>query len=443
MFTNLKKPGLIIVLIVVTATFISDDMKCQNSVSIGTEAINENAVLQLVSTGNNQGFLAPRVTTAQRLAMNLGNDDNGMLVFDNTMHSFYYWHNGQWYPLGANQNTELNLGLDINGTRLFLLNNGEIIDSVVLWDATGDTDNDPFNEIQDLQLSGNRIWITNNPSPSVIDLSSYLDNTDNQLLDFDTLTNVLSVTGGNSIDLTGLGNDDDADPDNEIQNLSQVLQNGNDAGNMRITDMADPVDNQDAATKNYVDRYSMPAGIIVMWSGTLAGIPGGWALCDGSNGTPDLRDRFILSVSDDEDPGSTGGNSYYSLTGDQLPSHSHEAIISNAPDHNHGPTGPGGTHNHTVSGGDHSHYLDDSNQLDGGGPYAVIESTDDYVNTSYDGITLPGGGHSHTVSMAPNHVHTTASAGAHSHTITINNTGNGSPVDNRPAYYKLAFIIKL
>ncbi|MBP9153085.1 MAG: tail fiber protein [Flavobacteriales bacterium] len=47
-----------------------------------------------------------------------------------------------------------------------------------------------------------------------------------------------------------------------------------------------------------------PTGGIIMWSGTIASIPAGWSLCDGSNGTPDLTDKFILSVaSSAENPG--------------------------------------------------------------------------------------------------------------------------------------------
>ncbi|MBI4717017.1 MAG: tail fiber protein [Planctomycetes bacterium] len=52
----------------------------------------------------------------------------------------------------------------------------------------------------------------------------------------------------------------------------------------------------------------VPAGVIVMWSGTRSNIPSGWALCDGANGTPDLRDRFVYGISASEEPGSTGGN---------------------------------------------------------------------------------------------------------------------------------------
>lgn len=47
-----------------------------------------------------------------------------------------------------------------------------------------------------------------------------------------------------------------------------------------------------------------PSGFIGMWSGTIASIPSGWALCDGSSGTPDLTDKFIVSVSNSvENPG--------------------------------------------------------------------------------------------------------------------------------------------
>jgi len=50
------------------------------------------------------------------------------------------------------------------------------------------------------------------------------------------------------------------------------------------------------------------AGIIVMWSGNLNHIPPGWTLCDGTFGTPDLRERFIKGTPDSVDPGGTGGD---------------------------------------------------------------------------------------------------------------------------------------
>lgn len=48
---------------------------------------------------------------------------------------------------------------------------------------------------------------------------------------------------------------------------------------------------------------AFPTGGIIQWAGTIASIPTGWSLCDGSNGTPDLTDKFILSVANSaEDP---------------------------------------------------------------------------------------------------------------------------------------------
>jgi hypothetical protein len=50
---------------------------------------------------------------------------------------------------------------------------------------------------------------------------------------------------------------------------------------------------------NLTGIVSIPTGVIVMWSGLIANIPSGWKLCDGNNGTPDLRDKFVIGASID------------------------------------------------------------------------------------------------------------------------------------------------
>ncbi len=79
----------------------------------------------------------------------------------------------------------------------------------------------------------------------------------------------------------------------------------------------------------------IPRGIIAMWSGTRDDIPAGWALCDGTNGTPDLQGRFIIGatradIPDRNDrggvniePGATGGERNTTLAESQIPSHKH------------------------------------------------------------------------------------------------------------------------
>ncbi|EGW42612.1 hypothetical protein [Bilophila sp. 4_1_30] len=52
---------------------------------------------------------------------------------------------------------------------------------------------------------------------------------------------------------------------------------------------------------------AVPTGFIGMWSGSASTIPTGWALCDGTNGTPNLTDRFILGAGKAYQPGATGG----------------------------------------------------------------------------------------------------------------------------------------
>ena len=67
----------------------------------------------------------------------------------------------------------------------------------------------------------------------------------------------------------------------------------------------------------------IPIGGIIMWSGSIDTIPSGWTLCNGSNGTPDLGDRFVMGASTWLAPGNTGGSNTTYLTVKQLPSHSH------------------------------------------------------------------------------------------------------------------------
>ena len=51
----------------------------------------------------------------------------------------------------------------------------------------------------------------------------------------------------------------------------------------------------------------MFAGCIVIWSGAIVNIPAGYQICDGTNGTPDLRDRFVVGAGSTYNPGDTGG----------------------------------------------------------------------------------------------------------------------------------------
>lgn len=84
-----------------------------------------------------------------------------------------------------------------------------------------------------------------------------------------------------------------------------------------------------------------PLRTIISWTGLLVDIPGGWALCDGTLGTPDLRVRFVRSVPNSStDPGGTGGGDTHVVTEAQMPIHTHTLTD---PTHKHD-YGLGGKH---------------------------------------------------------------------------------------------------
>lgn len=120
---------------------------------------------------------------------------------------------------------------------------------------------------------------------------------------------------------------------------------------------------------------AVPSGVITMWSGTIATIPAGWYLCNGSNGTPDLRNKFIIGAYQD-----TAGVAYTTITGaDTQTGGSKDAI---AVSHTHTATStvtdPG--HNHTVTSTSSPPY--------NAGGNAVMGPATQTTSTSTTGITV-------------------------------------------------------
>ena len=102
----------------------------------------------------------------------------------------------------------------------------------------------------------------------------------------------------------------------------------------------------------------VPSGVIVMWSGAVSAIPTGWVICDGTNSTPDLTDRFVIHADADSggthDVGDTGGANTVTLATGNLPSHTH-SFSANAT------TGAGGGHTpagNISNAGNHTHSAD-------------------------------------------------------------------------------------
>lgn len=69
----------------------------------------------------------------------------------------------------------------------------------------------------------------------------------------------------------------------------------------------------------------MMPGMIMLWYGSVETIPSGWHLCDGTMGTPDLRDKFVPGAGGSYSPGDSGGSDSHThdFTGD---GHAHDLI---------------------------------------------------------------------------------------------------------------------
>ena len=152
------------------------------------------------------------------------------------------------------------------------------------------------------------------------------------------------------------------------------------------------------ATTAFVLANGIPSGAIILWSGSIGSIPSGWLLCNGTSGTPDLRDRFVVGAGSTYAVAATGGNANATL-----PSHTHTATSS--------VTDPG--HLHVMDrflgnvGGSNTAYVGDNS---GAGP-ASSQNT----NTAVTSITV----------------------------ATTNSTEGSSATNaNLPPYYALAYIMK-
>jgi len=142
----------------------------------------------------------------------------------------------------------------------------------------------------------------------------------------------------------------------------------------------------------------LPSGTIVLWSGSVAAIPTGWVLCNGSNSTPDLRNRFVVGAGSTYAVGGTGGSADAVTV-----SHTHTATSSvTDPGHNHVYRGGEFTPNKFTSGQNSNDGLNS-----GGG--------DAYVSTATTGITV---------------------------STTVASSGSSGTNANLPPYYALCYIMK-
>jgi hypothetical protein len=182
-------------------------------------------------------------------------------------------------------------------------------------------------------------------------------------------------------------------------------------------------DSSDVTIQTYDNLYGIigasppaatpiPAGGIFLWSGSIGSIPAGYVLCNGSNGTPDLRDRFVVGAGSTYAVDGTGGSANASVV-----SHTHTAT--------------------TATNGAHQHFTTSD----------VVGGTSFVTNTTYNAKQGAVAGYAYsdyalTQTATAATLGLTSSAGDHTHTITVDSAGTSGTNANLPPYYALCYIMK-
>jgi hypothetical protein len=171
-------------------------------------------------------------------------------------------------------------------------------------------------------------------------------------------------------------------------------------------------DSSDVTIQTYDNLYGIigvaptpptpiPSGVILLWSGSIGSIPAGYVLCNGNNGTPDLRNRFVVGAGSTYAVDATGGSADAIVV-----SHTHTATSTSVV------TDPGHTHTPNGSGSFLTTVNKNYNLPDG--PFYGLDAT---TGSSTTGITVAT-------------------------TTTNSSTGTSGTNANLPPYYALCYIMK-
>lgn len=201
----------------------------------------------------------------------------------------------------------------------------------------------------------------------------------------------------------------------------------------------------------------IPVGGIIMWSGTIASIPTNWALCDGANGTPDLRDKFIVGANQDD-----SGIAKTNLTGSLTQSggnanHTHSVTsnvtVADHAAHVHSGSGDHASHTHTYTEViNHVHVQRGTTTATGNFSGQIIDTSAGGTGGAISDTTT-----GHSTQNPTGSVGATGTTAGPSATLTHGNTGNPTatithtPTNNavtsgnnsqQPPYFALAFIMR-
>jgi len=198
-----------------------------------------------------------------------------------------------------------------------------------------------------------------------------------------------------------------------------------------LTDLGNGVQPGDSASLGQIKTLintAFPVGAIVMWNTTTAPIPSNFQLCDGTNGTPNLTDKFVVGAGATYANGASGGAASVRLSVAQLPAHAHGV---NDPTHAHVVSDP--THTHAQD--PHFHSMPDSSlMLTSGAGFGGYTGGPDQLGSQNNTNGATPAIHAAATGITIN----AASTG-----ISLQTTGSGEAVNTLPPYYALCFVQRM
>ncbi len=199
-------------------------------------------------------------------------------------------------------------------------------------------------------------------------------------------------------------------------------------------------------------KLAVPSGTIAMFNGK-AELPEGWAICDGTNGTPNLVGKFIKAVASADEVGDNDSildeNNELILSQDYLPKHSHphKAHTHSLSGDLSGTTGSSGDLSVSLEYSDYNWGIESVSKtfvtsVTGEGITTETGTVDGVSNIKTQGGTATGGSHTHSISLETDEGTSLSSATSEEQTLSDSEWPN-KPLKIEPRSYSLVFIMKL
>jgi len=280
-----------------------------------------NLKIQLMTTGENSTTWGSVTNTNLGTAIEEAIVGSADVTFSNANTSVTLTNTNSTQPA---RNMRLNLTGSTGGStrtltvpdieKVYIVNNA-CADAVEIANSSGSNVSVP---------AGKTTWVYSTGS-NVVDVVTYLTSL--------TLGTDLAVTEGG----TGVST---------LTANAVVLGNGTSSVQTVAPGTSGNVLTSDGSTWASTALDTFSAGMIMLWSGSTGSIPSGWVLCDGTNSTPDLRDRFVVGAGSTYAVDATGGSADATLV-----SHNHTATSTvTDPGHNHSVPNSGSQNNSFDSG---------------------------------------------------------------------------------------------